>query len=140
MTSAFPLSSIPKIGSRFHQSLVGLLAMAACVAIATTQQVAAAPVKIFIMAGQSNTEGHGEISPVGTQGTLQYITANDPDGKYQFLKSGANWVVRDDVWMHYDRLGGSLRTGGLAPGFGARHGQCHHWPRTWLRPCDRRRS
>jgi hypothetical protein len=59
-------------------------------------QAGASPVKIFILAGQSNMLGKGEISPVGTPGTLDYTVANDPGGKYQFLKSGGSYVVRDD--------------------------------------------
>ena len=32
-------------------------------------------------------------------GTIDYIVANDPEGEDQFLKSGGNYVVRDDVWI-----------------------------------------
>jgi autotransporter-associated beta strand protein len=79
------------------------------------------------MAGQSNTQGHGEISPATTPGTLSYITtpANDPQSKYQFLKDGANWVVRDDVFIHYQRnvpLDSGVREGGLTVGYGANSG------------------
>ena len=71
----------------------------------------AAPVKIFIMAGQSNMLGKGTISPVTTPGTLDYIVANDPAGKYQFLKSGANYVVRDDAESGPDPVPGGLTVG-----------------------------
>ncbi len=85
------------------------------------------PVKIFIMAGQSNTQGHGEISPLTKPGTLEYITtpANDPSNKYQFLKNGGNWKTRDDVFIHYQRnvpLGSGVREGGLTVGYGANSG------------------
>ena len=64
------------------------------------QQPGTSPVKIFILAGQSNMLGQGDISPVTTPGTLEYIVANDPDGDYQFLADGGGgWVVRDDVWI-----------------------------------------
>ncbi len=43
-----------------------------------TMSANAGSVKIFIMAGQSNMEGHGEMNPIGTQGTLEYIFDNDP--------------------------------------------------------------
>ena len=80
------------------------------------------------MAGQSNTQGHGEISPSTTQGTLGYIAtpANDPEGKYQFLKDGADWAVRGDVRVHYQRnvpLGSGVDVGDLSPGFGASSGK-----------------
>ena len=89
---------------------------------AAAQQPGTSPVKIYVMMGESNMEGHGEISPAGTQGTLEYITApaNDPGGIYQFLKDGAAWAERADVWMHYERLGTTApRIGNLMPGYGA---------------------
>jgi alpha-galactosidase len=72
------------------------------------------------MIGQSNMEGHGQVSPGTTKGTLEYTVLNDPGSNYQFLvTSGTNWVVRDDVWIHYERLTDGLRTGNLTPGYGA---------------------
>jgi len=105
-----------------------LAALAAAVSLAAPPIAAAAtPVKIFIMAGQSNTQGHGEINPATTPGTLSFITtpANDPQNKYQFLRNGANWVERNDVFIHYQRnvpLGSGVRTGGLTVGYGANSG------------------
>lgn len=114
---------------RFNSRVFAVLLSCAAVAvIVSASRVSAAPVKIYILAGQSNMQGHGEISPVTTQGTLEYITANDPAGRYQFLKNGANWRVRNDVWMHYERTTTSLRTGGLAPGFGAGSGDTTSGP------------
>ena len=77
--------------SRNSRLLAGIL-LATAFALAPAWQAGASPVKIFIMAGHSNTQGHGEISPSTTQGTLSYVTtpANDPTGRYQFLKDGAN--------------------------------------------------
>jgi hypothetical protein len=55
---------------------------------------------MFIMLGQSIMLGHGNISPATTQGTLQYVVANDPGSNYQFLVDKAgDWVLRDDVWI-----------------------------------------
>ncbi|GAA5478291.1 hypothetical protein Hhel01_01789 [Haloferula helveola] len=81
---------------------------------ASAQQAGASPVRIFIMAGQSNMLGKGKVTGVTTPGTLDYTVANDPDGRYQFLQSGGSWVVRDDVWIRdQDPV-----TGGLTVGFG----------------------
>ncbi len=60
------------------------------------------PVKVFILAGQSNMEGHGVIN--GKQkGTLETL-AKDPNSaaRYKHLvdKDG-KWIVRDDVWLSY---------------------------------------
>jgi len=76
------------------------------------------PVRIFIMAGQSNMEGHGEMNPIGTQGTLEYIYNDDPV-TYGHLKDGSNWAVLDDVWIWYMRGGTTLVKGGLTAGYGA---------------------
>jgi alpha-galactosidase len=105
-----------------------LLALAASLITQSlpAQQPGTSPVKVFVMIGQSNTEGHGEISPGTTKGTLEYIVLNDPGSNYQFLvTSGTNWVVRDDVWVHYERLSGGLRTGDLQPGYGPELGFGH---------------
>jgi hypothetical protein len=75
-------------------------------------------VKIFILAGQSNMEGQGEMNPVGTQGTLEYMYNNDPV-TYAHLKNGGNWAVRDDAWIWYKRGGTTLVKGGLTAGYGA---------------------
>ncbi|NNC87604.1 MAG: sialate O-acetylesterase [Akkermansiaceae bacterium] len=78
------------------------------------------PVKVFILAGQSNMEGAGKVEGdpkrAGGKGSLSYLAANED--KYKHLKDqDGKWVERDDVWIWY--LG---RKGKLAPGFGARSG------------------
>jgi hypothetical protein len=83
-----------------------------------TPKAGANKVKIFIMAGQSNTEGHGEMDPVGTPGTLAYTVANEA-ATYGHLKDGASWAVRDDAWIWYKRGGSTLVKGGLTAGYGA---------------------
>jgi hypothetical protein len=97
---------------------------------ASAQQAGDSPVKIFIMIGQSNMLGKGTIAPVTTQGTLEYIVANDPGNHYQFLKNGGNWVVRDDVWIRdQDPVAGGLTVGfgGEAAGLiGPELGFGHH--------------
>ncbi|GAB4198692.1 MAG: hypothetical protein Tsb002_33790 [Wenzhouxiangellaceae bacterium] len=61
------------------------------------------PVKIFIIAGQSNAVGDGRIiqgSAPRPQGTLEYVAANDIRGDYRFLvDEQGNWIERDDVWI-----------------------------------------
>jgi Carbohydrate esterase, sialic acid-specific acetylesterase len=81
------------------------------------------PVKVFILAGQSNMEGHGVVATDPKRndgkGSLEYLVkepATAPRFKHLVARDG-KWVVRDDVWVWY--LG---RTGGLRPGFGFREG------------------
>ncbi|MDA0812217.1 MAG: hypothetical protein O3C21_07525, partial [Verrucomicrobia bacterium] len=95
--------------------------------LATAQQESKAPLKVFILAGQSNMEGAGVIqipensgkggnSGNGGKGTLEYLV-KDPATAERFphtIDSKGDWVVRDDVWIWY--LG---RKGGLSVGYGA---------------------
>lgn len=76
------------------------------------------PVKVFILAGQSNMEGAGRIEgdPGHNEGKGSLSSLADNDPKYAHLRKGAGgWAEREDVSIWY--LG---RKGKLAPGFGAK--------------------
>ena len=75
------------------------------------------PLKVFILAGQSNMVGQGNMSPVTTSGTLEYIVANEPE-TFGHIKDGENWAVRDDVWIYYERSDTTTIKGGLTAGCG----------------------
>lgn len=83
-----------------------------------TAQTGTNPVKIFILAGESNMHGKGTVSPATTPGTLDYIVANDPTGKYQFLKSGGSYVARNDVGIRGLVFSGAPNPGNLTTGYG----------------------
>ncbi len=54
------------------------------------------PVKVFIMMGQSNMFGMGDISPADKKGTLEYFTKTEK--KYPHLLNDAGaWTTRNDV-------------------------------------------
>lgn len=79
------------------------------------------PLKVFILAGQSNMQGAGviEMNPErnGGKGTLEHMV-KDPEmaGRTRHLiDADGKWVVRKDVWIWYFD-----RTGGLTAGFGAK--------------------
>lgn len=79
------------------------------------------PIQVFILAGQSNMEGHGTIAANLEQnegkGSLEYLV-NDKATAEQYshtVNADGSWVKRDDVWIEY--LG---RKGNLSVGFGAR--------------------
>jgi hypothetical protein len=85
------------------------------------------PVKVFILAGQSNMEGHGIISG-GKKGTLETLTTDPATAeRYKHLlgKDGG-WAARDDVWLSYYgtksplTIGNSASKGSIGPeiGFG----------------------
>lgn len=79
------------------------------------------PVKVFVLAGQSNMEGHGFIAadPKRNEGkgSLEYVAKGKATAeKFKHLLDNAgNWAVRDDVWIHY-----LDRKGKLTAGFGVK--------------------
>jgi hypothetical protein len=79
------------------------------------------PVKVFILAGQSNMEGHGFVKadPKRNEGkgSLEYVAkqAAAADKYKHLLGKDGKWAVRDDVWIHYLE-----RKGKLTAGFGAK--------------------
>ena len=74
-------------------------------------------VKVFILAGQSNMEGHGLIKgKPGQKGTLETLV-NDPEASKDYknlITSTGNWVIRDDVWISWINKNGKLTVGGYA--------------------------
>jgi len=54
------------------------------------------PVKVFILLGQSNMVGMGDVGPETKQGTLEYLTRKE--GRYPHLLDDAGkWSARSDV-------------------------------------------
>jgi hypothetical protein len=67
------------------------------------------PVKVFILMGQSNMVGMGDIGPETTKGTLAHLTKTEK--KYPFLvDDSGQWTVRKDVYYYDARVkkGGPL--------------------------------
>jgi len=79
------------------------------------------PVRVFILAGQSNMEGAGQIKADpkrnGGQGSLEFLVKDAATAKHfaPLVDSAGQWRVRDDVWISY-----LDRKGPLTAGFGAR--------------------
>jgi len=99
------------------------ITLTAIILLQTVQagQAGKSPVKVFILAGQSNMEGHGMVKidakRNGGKGSLEYLVRN-PAGAERYkhlIDDSGQWKVRDDVWIWY--LG---RKGGLTVGYGAR--------------------
>lgn len=75
------------------------------------------PVKVFILAGQSNMQGTGFVKADpkrnGGKGSLEYLV-KDPATANKFkhlMGKDDKWVVRDDVWVHYLDRKGKLTVG-----------------------------
>ncbi len=86
------------------------------------EPVGKGPVKVFILAGQSNMEGagaiRGNLQRNDGKGSLEYLV-KDPataDRYKHLVDEKGDWVVRDDVWIWYFD-----RKGGLTVGYGSRN-------------------
>ena len=91
------------------------------------------PMKVFVLAGQSNMEGHSVVDLGGKdyndgRGTLAALL-EDPS-KSADLKhlrgADGSWRTRNDVWVWYQPEGKPLRTGPLGLGF-TPYGDQHHF-------------
>jgi alpha-galactosidase len=101
-----------------------LAAVAAIILFASNawaEPVGKGPVKVFILAGQSNMEGagaiRGDLERNEGKGGLEYLV-KDPATAERFrhlVDDQGDWVVRDDVWIWYFD-----RKGGLTVGYGSR--------------------
>lgn len=79
------------------------------------------PLKVFILAGQSNMQGAGIIASDpnrnGGKGSLEAMLKNPAlaDRVPKLVDANGNWLVRNDVWIWYFD-----RKGDLTVGYGAR--------------------
>lgn len=97
--------------------LLAILSGAWLSILASDSAIGNPPVKVFILAGQSNMEGHGFVAadPMRNEGkgSLEHV-AQQPDtaeGFKHLLDGDGQWVVRDDVWIHYLERKGKLSVG-----------------------------
>ena len=75
------------------------------------------PVRVFILAGQSNMEGHGFVPADpkrnGGKGSLEFVV-KDPATAKKFatlVDAAGKWRTRDDVWISYLDHKGPLTVG-----------------------------
>jgi Carbohydrate esterase, sialic acid-specific acetylesterase len=95
--------------------------------------VAAGPLKVFILAGQSNMQGQAVVDLTGPdynegKGTLAML-CNDRTKTpiYKHLKTAdGKWATRDDVWIQYQRDEKDLKVGKLGLGYSA-YDDDHHF-------------
>jgi hypothetical protein len=100
------------------------------------KQAGKSPVKVFILAGQSNMEGQAVADLDGKdyndgKGTLNFLI-RDPAkvALFKHLKDdkGQQWTVRDDVWVRYKPENGPAKAGPLTLGFTVYGGRHHFGP------------
>lgn len=112
-------TSISRRMSTQSARFVALVALAAMVTttLARANDPPSKPVKIFILAGQSNMEGHGFVAADpkrnGGKGSLEYLAkgAVTADKFKHLVGKDGKWVIRDDVWIHYLDRKGKLTVG-----------------------------
>jgi len=93
----------------------------------------AKPVKVFILAGQSNMEGQAVVDLSGKdyndgKGTPEQLMG-DPNksATFRHLRDrDGKWTVRKDVWVRYQREEGPLLVGPLGLGYSV-YGDQHHF-------------
>jgi len=116
-------------------SLAGGSAMAQQAGADRPQEKPAGPIKVFILAGQSNMEGHGVVSMDGEKdynggkGNLVWSMEHSKSAaKMKCLKNGkGEWVVRNDVRVSY-KVADKVREGGLTVGYTCYGGGSHIGP------------
>ncbi|HZZ82730.1 MAG TPA: sialate O-acetylesterase [Gemmataceae bacterium] len=93
------------------------------------------PVKVFILAGQSNMEGQAVADLDGKnyndgKGTLKTLMLDPKKAPlFKHLKNAkGEWTVRDDVWVRYQREKQPLLAGPLSIGFSIYGGKHHFGP------------
>ena len=91
------------------------------------------PLKVFILAGQSNMEGQAVVDLDGKdyndgKGTLSALFKDPVKAKlFRHLKNDkGEWAVREDVWVRYQRENEPLLAGPLTFGFSV-YGDAHHF-------------
>ncbi|MFT4546293.1 MAG: hypothetical protein ACI9UA_002435 [Pseudoalteromonas tetraodonis] len=84
-------------------------------------------IKVFILSGQSNMQGHGRNETgfgdaTGAIGSLRYQVSSDPDNYGQLVDNEGDWIPRDDVkvfWRDSDLAATrTMKKGDLLPNFG----------------------
>jgi hypothetical protein len=127
--------------------VVGALALAAALALGQAalaqqadsgkapKQAGKSPVKVFLLAGQSNMEGQGVADLEGkdyndAKGTLNTLMKDPAKASlFRHLKDDkGRWTVRNDVWVWYKPEEGPVKAGPLGLGFTVYGGRHHFGP------------
>jgi alpha-galactosidase len=89
--------------------------MLAAILMAALSPETKGPVKVFILAGQSNMQGQGALK------TIDWLGKHPTQGGLldRLRNKDGSWNVRDDVWVYYPRDAKTLKKGPLTAGYGA---------------------
>ena len=120
-----PLPSVlpknPQDQAMKHSIQLVLAVLLVVLAASASAKAATKPVRVFILAGQSNMEGQGFIAADpkrnGGKGSLEFLVKDAATAKRfaPLVDAAGHWRKRDDVWITY-----LDRKGPLTVGYGAR--------------------
>lgn len=106
--------------------------------ISAQEEVADAPptIKVFLLAGQSNMEGHAvaDLDHAehynGGRGTLHSVLSDETVAKAygHWLDREGDWTIRDDVFVSYRPERGPMKAGPLSIGYAVHQGDHHFGP------------
>lgn len=81
------------------------------VPIVTRQEKTPSKLRVFILAGQSNMQGHGTISdPENDPGSLNDVILNDSNGDWSELGEVNNWTTLENAYLYYETDQNTIRT------------------------------
>ena len=101
-----------------------LINICICLLIFPLSTIYSQNIKVFILAGQSNMQGHGNINPPNTNGTLSNFMDSNSSTMFQYIQNtDGSWATREDVWVRYDHENGELLADKLKVGYGGFEGQ-----------------
>ncbi|MEZ5305326.1 MAG: sialate O-acetylesterase [Verrucomicrobiales bacterium] len=120
---------------RKHFPQTAALAALALISAACAGRAAEAPIKVFLLAGQSNMEGQGVVEMDhpeyynGGKGNLAWSMEHSASkDKMRHLRGAdGKWAVRDDVQISF-KVGDEVRKGPLAVGYTGYGGSSHIGP------------
>ena len=98
--------------------------------------MAAPTIKVFLLAGQSNMEGHAvaDLDHAehynGGRGTLHAVLEDETVAKTygHWLDREGDWSIRDDVYVSYRPERGPMKVGPLSIGYAVHQGEHHFGP------------
>ena len=116
--------------------ILSLLFLAAPISAQEKDAVAPPTIKVFLLAGQSNMEGHAvaDLDHAehynGGRGTLHAVLEDETVAKTygHWLDREGDWTIRDDVFVSYRPERGPMKAGPLSIGYAVHQGEHHFGP------------
>ena len=80
------------------------------VPIVTRQEKSSTRVRVFVLAGQSNMEGFGQVEDAENDpGSLVHVIENDTDGTWSAIGEPGNWNTLENVSIYFANNGDTIR-------------------------------